>query len=54
SHANDPAIKLKLIVISIWFISVLLALPEAAYSGTSIKSINSQFFIKGQSVKTKE
>ncbi|CAF1642236.1 unnamed protein product, partial [Didymodactylos carnosus] len=32
SHANDPAIKLKLIVIFIWVISVLLATPEAAYS----------------------
>ncbi|CAF3429985.1 unnamed protein product [Rotaria socialis] len=33
SHASDPANKLKTIVISIWFLSVLLALPETIYSG---------------------
>jgi hypothetical protein len=33
SHANDPSNKLKLIVILIWLISTLLALPETIYSG---------------------
>lgn len=33
SHANDPSIKLKTIVISIWLLSILLALPETIYSG---------------------
>lgn len=33
SHANDPSIKLKTIVISIWFLSIILALPETIYSG---------------------
>lgn len=33
SHANDPSIKLKTVVISIWFLSTLLALPETIYSG---------------------
>lgn len=35
SHANDPSIKLKTIVISIWLLSIILALPETIYSGTS-------------------
>ncbi|CAF0867538.1 unnamed protein product [Adineta ricciae] len=33
SHANDPSIKLKTIVISIWVLSTILALPETIYSG---------------------
>ncbi len=33
SHANDPSNKLKLLVIFIWSISALLALPETIYSG---------------------
>ena len=33
SHANDPSVKLKAIVVSIWLLSILLALPETIYSG---------------------
>jgi len=33
SHANDPSIKLKTVVISIWLLSIFLALPETIYSG---------------------
>jgi len=33
SHANDPSIKLKTVVISIWLLSMFLALPETIYSG---------------------
>jgi hypothetical protein len=33
SHANDPSIKLKTVVISIWLLSICLALPETIYSG---------------------
>jgi bombesin receptor subtype-3 len=36
SHANDPSIKLKTVVISLWLISVALALPETFYSGESL------------------
>jgi hypothetical protein len=33
THANDPSIKLTIAVIFIWLLSILLALPEAIYSG---------------------
>lgn len=33
SHASDPSIKLKTMVISIWLLSTILALPETLYSG---------------------
>jgi hypothetical protein len=33
SHTNDPSIKLRLVVLFIWIISALLALPETIYSG---------------------
>ncbi len=36
SHADDPSIKLKLIVIFIWLVSALLALPETIYSGKNL------------------
>ncbi|CAF2202810.1 unnamed protein product [Rotaria magnacalcarata] len=39
SHASDPANKLKTIVISIWFLSILLALPETIYSGIITETI---------------
>jgi hypothetical protein len=36
SHADDPSIKLKLVVIVIWVLSALLALPETIYSGKNL------------------
>ena len=33
SHANDPSIKLKTVVVSIWLLSILLAIPETIFSG---------------------
>ena len=36
SHANDPSIKLKVVVIFIWFLSASFAIPETIYSGKSI------------------
>ncbi|CAF0757374.1 unnamed protein product [Rotaria sp. Silwood1] len=40
SHANDPSIKLKTVVISIWLLSILLALPETIYSGLITETYN--------------
>jgi hypothetical protein len=36
SHANDPSIKLKTVVISIWLLSIFFALPETIHSGMSL------------------
>ena len=33
SHANDPSNKLKIVVLLIWFMSIVLAVPETVYSG---------------------
>lgn len=33
SHANDPSNKLKIVVIVIWCMAALLAIPETVYSG---------------------
>ncbi len=33
SHANDPSNKLKIVVIFIWLLAIILALPETIYSG---------------------
>lgn len=40
SHTNDPTIKLKLVVIFIWLVSALLALPETLYSGRIEKNFS--------------
>ncbi|CAF0945115.1 unnamed protein product [Adineta steineri] len=40
SHANDPSIKLKTVVISIWLLSMILALPETFYSGLIMETYN--------------
>ncbi|CAF0760162.1 unnamed protein product [Rotaria sordida] len=40
SHANDPANKLKTVVISIWLLSIFLALPETMYSGLITETYN--------------
>lgn len=36
SHTNDPSMKLKVVVSTIWILSIVLALPETYYSGLSI------------------
>ncbi|UJR10284.1 hypothetical protein I4U23_014491 [Adineta vaga] len=33
SHANDPSNQLKIIVLFIWLIAIILAIPETIYSG---------------------
>ena len=42
SHANDPSIKLKSMVILIWVLSTLLALPETIYSGEFLPAPSSE------------
>lgn len=37
SHTNDPSFKLKIVVSSIWILSIILALPETFYSGKSLE-----------------